>query len=90
VSQAELRQALEELRAEVDTLAGDKIAARNHLNALINDLEDRIEHLDDLHPKHRAILLERVRAGIKQVEVEHPTLTALLNRILVALSSMGI
>ena len=87
---AELLKSLEDLRAEIEILAVDKTEIKDHMNALITDLESGIENLEGLKPKHRAALLERLRDGLKLSEVEHPTITAILNRIMVVLSNMGV
>jgi uncharacterized membrane-anchored protein YjiN (DUF445 family) len=87
MSEQKLRKEIERLRAEINDLATDDHATRDRLNQLINDIEDRLERLDD---DADGSMTERVRESIRQFEAEYPRTTAILNDIMVTLSNMGI
>lgn len=83
-----LQQSLAQLRGEISRLEFRDSASRQKLEQLMARVE---LHLDD--SKDRAQLddlLLNVSKSVSQFEIEHPNLTASLNRIITALSSMGI
>ena len=80
----ELRLTLEKLRAETQGLSFRDARDRERLQALLAALERLLRRTDDAG--ERADVLE----SIKQLEVQHPTLTAIVSRLITALSSMGI
>lgn len=84
----DLHATLERLRSEVGGLSFRNPRDRERMNALISGIERQLRHSDDAG--QRAELLDSLPATIKQLEVEHPTLTAILSRVITALSSMGI
>jgi hypothetical protein len=53
----------------------------------MDDLEDRLEATEDENHLH---LVEDMKEAVSQFEVEHPTLTGVLNELMVTLSNMGI
>lgn len=83
-----LRDTLEQLRTDVEALKFRDPQARERVNRLISAIERQLDSADDnaLHDD----LFEGLASSIKQFEVEHPDLTVTLNRIMTALSSMGI
>jgi chromosome segregation ATPase len=83
-----LREDLNRLRAELSTLARDNSTARDKLDSIINDIEQRIQEPDDASAHHG--LLASIRDAIRHFEAEHPRATAILNDIMVTLSNMGI
>ena len=87
MSKENLRNDLERLRSEVNILSETQTETRQRLNALITDLEKRIdtEVQDD-----DGNLLEDISDYISKFETEHPRATAILNDIMVTLSNMGI
>ena len=88
MSESELRDSLQRLRDEVNNLAVGDSDSRARLDALIADIEHRIEHPGD--EQHHASLLETLREAKAHFEVEHPSATGILNHIMVTLSNMGI
>ena len=88
MNKAELHQSLEALRAEVDKLDAADDSARERLTYLIGDLDRQLENPDDVG--HKEALREKIPDLVEQFEVEHPRTTEILNRIMMALSDMGI
>ena len=58
------------------------------MNRLVAELEGQLEV--DAEEEHLGALAESVRNYVEQLEVEHPRMTGVLNRILVGLSNIGI
>jgi hypothetical protein len=88
MSKEDLRATLERLRSEVDGLAFRNPRDRERMNALISGIERQLKNSRD--DDEREELLDQIPGAIKQLEVEYPTLTAILSRVITALSSMGI
>ncbi len=86
MDQEDLTQSLDRLRAEIAKLGDDDEPVKRRMKRLVADLERQIEADDD----EDEALLESLSGYIEQFEVEHPRLTGALNRILVALSNIGI
>jgi len=80
----ELRLTLEKLRAETQALSFRDARDRERMQALLAAMERLLRRTDDAGER------EEVLESIKQLEVQHPTLTAILSRLITALSSMGI
>ena len=85
---AELRAALEKLRAEVHALDPADHEGKQTLESLILELERKLEDPSDA--AHHESLVGSVRKAIERFEVEHPSTTQLLNNIMVSLHNMGI
>lgn len=84
----QLHAALERLRSELEHTDFRDLAAREHLRALIDDIE---RHADAAAPSpERQALLARLGDSIRRFEVEHPNLTGCLGQIVSSLSNMGI
>lgn len=83
----ELKQSLEGLRSEIRKLGEDDEPIKGRMKRLVADLERQVEGAGD--SEHEG-LIENVRDYIEQFEVEHPRLTGMLNRVMVALSNLGI
>ena len=85
----------EQLREHLDQLSGEieKISAsgeeKAHLTGLIESLERQLneEMVAELEP---ANLVEQVESMVSSFERDHPTISAILNNIMVTLSSMGV
>ena len=85
---AELKDGLKKLRAEVNDVTSENAAAKDKLNTLINDIEKKLAEPDDTI--HHNNLIQDIKDTISQFESEHPRATAILNDIMVSLSNMGI
>jgi uncharacterized protein (UPF0335 family) len=92
----ELSEALEELRLEINATDPSDGAAKERLNQLISDIERRVQRSRESGAEERAeaehadTLLDNIRDAIKQLELEHPRATTLLNQIMMTLGSAGI
>lgn len=83
-----IHHALSELRAEIDNLHLDDADTKNHLNQLLQSIEESVasESLENGHTD----LIEDMSNAVTQFEVEHPRITGIINDIMVKLSNMGI
>lgn len=84
----DLHEQLEQLRAEIDRVAKNDTAAKDRMNELLGEVEKTVdasseEEIDDN-------LMENLREAVGQFETDHPRATAILNDIMVTLSNMGI
>lgn len=86
MSQHNLREQLEQLAQEIESLSIDD-SRKQELQALLERVEQQLDQGEDAEPQD---LMDQVEGAISQFETEHPTLTGILNRILVTLSSMGV
>ncbi|MDH3694525.1 MAG: DUF4404 family protein [Gammaproteobacteria bacterium] len=84
----ELRKLLAELNDEIDSLEPDNENAKQKLGQLVQDLEQRLDNPDDASD-HDGVVAN-VQDTIRQLEVEHPRATGILNNIMMTLSNMGI
>jgi uncharacterized membrane protein YccC len=87
MNQDDLRAALAELEAEI-ARGGDDPEHRARVETLRARLE--LELAQDEDAERTRALAETVQDAIRRYEVEHPTFTGVLARILRALESMGI
>jgi hypothetical protein len=83
-----LREALEQLRQEINASDISAGAARDRLNGLISDLEDRMEQ--NAEPESDQGLIESLKESIGNLELEYPRTTSILNQILTTLGGAGI
>lgn len=86
MSEQQLREQLERLRALVNEIGAERPDSLEHLNRLVSDIEDRLADRGAARPD----ATDAVREAIRHFEVEHPRATAVLNDIMVTLSNMGI
>jgi CII-binding regulator of phage lambda lysogenization HflD len=87
MSREDLEQSLDGLREEIAKL-DDTDAAKERLGALLTSLERQLD--DTIDSDEDDSVAEQVQSQIEHFEVEHPHVTAILNRIMVTLSNMGI
>ena len=83
----DLQATLRQLRDEVDRLGSGDPQKHAHLRQLIAEIE---RELANGGGAGKESIAEGLKTAIDHFEVEHPTLGALLNQLLLALSSMGI
>jgi Domain of unknown function (DUF4404) len=86
MSEQQLREQLERLRALVNEIGVERPDSLERLNRLVSDIEDRLADRGARRPD----AMDTVREAIRHFEVEHPRATAVLNDIMVTLSNMGI
>ncbi|CAL1241730.1 DUF4404 family protein [Candidatus Methylocalor cossyra] len=87
MAEKEVSEALFSLRSEIDRLEGKNPELKARLEGLLDELENRLEAAEDENHLH---LVEDMKEAVSQFEVEHPTLTGILNELMVALSNLGI
>lgn len=87
MSEQDLRELIDRLRTEVDALPGDDVEARRRLDAIIGELDKKLEEpgSEDHHG-----LVGNLQESIKELEARHPDTTTLLNNIMMSLANMGI
>ncbi len=83
----QLREDLERLRAEISALDSDEQGKEN-LTKLVVDIEEQLQQAK-LHETAKSFG-DQLEAAISKFETTHPTLTGILNNVLVALSGMGV
>lgn len=83
-----LHQQIAALREAVEALGAGDDAAKARIEQLIADLERHVDNPGDA--AHRSSVNAALPKLVEQFEVSHPQLTEVLNRVLVALSGMGI
>jgi len=87
MSEQELQKLIDDLRREIDALPSDDVDARQRLDAIIEDLEKKLNEpgTEDHHG-----LVGNLQDSIKELEARHPDTTTLLNNIMMTLANMGI
>lgn len=87
MSEQKLRDELEQLKTEAANLPIEDQAARERLQTIIDNLEQRLSETGDNDDE---TLFDQLQDSVTQFETEHPRTTAILNDIMVTLSNMGI
>ncbi len=82
----QLNEALQSLRDEIENLTTEE-SRKQSLYALADQIE---QQLDSSSTSKDQGLSKTLEETINEFEVEHPDLTAIINRILVTLGNMGI
>jgi chorismate mutase len=83
----QLREDLERLRAEISNLEPDS-KTKEKLTRLLEEIEQEIDEssLEDVAKS----VLEKVEKSVYRFETSHPTVTGILNNIMVTLSNIGV
>ena len=90
MAQQDLREQLVQLANEIDQLTIDD-QRKVQLQALIERVEQQLETDDAEEPRDlRDQLRDQLEEAVSQFEAEHPTLTGVMRRVLMTLSSMGV
>lgn len=87
MAEKEVSEALFNLRNEIERLGDDNPELKTRLEDLLDDLEDNLEATEDASQLH---LVEDMKDAVSQFEVQHPTLTGIVNELMLALGNMGI
>ena len=82
-----LREQVEQLHAAIDSVNATE-ADKARLQQLISDIEQQLANADESDQSHG--LVGQLEEMISSFETEHPTVAAVLNNIMVTLSSMGV
>ena len=86
--QDKFKKSVDKLRDQVNKIDDSKSEVKNEMNRLIIDLENQIEHPEDVDKLKE--LNQQVPSLITKFELEHPKLSETLNELMVILSNMGI
>ncbi len=84
--QGNLNEKIISLKKELDQIPIENSDAKNHINALIEE----IENLNDQSSGDNSFIINKLKQSIENFETEHPRATAILNDIMVTLSNIGI
>ena len=74
------------LKKELEQISIENNATKDHINALIQEIEDLNESSTDSNN----LVIGKIKTAIENFETEHPRATAILNDIMVTLSNIGI
>ena len=86
----QLNESLVKLRDELRSLPELDDASRETLRRLDGDIHRILDSSGDVPPAHHASLRESLEDSVQYLEASHPTITALMNRLIKAMSDMGI
>jgi seryl-tRNA synthetase len=81
-----LNEKLNALKKELDQIPIENIEAKNHINSLIQEIED----LNANSAEDKSFIINKIKQSVTNFETEHPRATAILNDIMVTLSNIGI
>jgi len=90
MSHDQLHDLIAQLRTEIDALGANDHAARERLDALIGELERRLDNPEDEALEAPEDFMETLRETVERFEVEHPRATGIVNNIMVTLGNIGI
>ncbi len=88
MQQENLQRTLDQLRYELGALGPEAAPVKDHINSLINELEQQLQDSDKA--EHRETIRGHLVALVKQFEQEHPSITSLLDQIITSLANMGV
>ena len=86
----ELNESLSGIQAELKKIDRVDDASRELLAKLDDDIHRILGATGDVPLEHHRTLRESLEKSVDRFEVSHPTLTLLMNRLIKALSDMGI
>lgn len=84
--QENLNEKIISLKKELDQISIENSDAKDHINALIEE----IENLKNQSSEDNTFIINKLKQSIEDFETEHPRATAILNDIMVTLSNIGI
>jgi hypothetical protein len=86
MSEQKINEAIGALREEGDRL--DNPESKQRLTNLVDNIEQYVDY-SGVSEEHQD-LVEDVKEAIVHFEVEHPSITGILNEVMMTLSNMGI
>jgi len=84
----DLQKHLQGLREVTEQLGSDNPEIKSQIDQLITEIELHLQQPDDANRKD--VLVQGLENTIEQFEINHPRVTELLNRIIMALGNIGI
>jgi len=88
VSEKKIQECLQSLRDELSQLQDNDRQVRERVNGLIAEVEQEL--VEEKHQRQNPSLMEGINNTIEQYKVEHPTVTGILNQIMMSLGNMGV
>ncbi len=86
----QFNETLAKLQAELKSVTGIDDRSRETLKRLDGDIGRILQNSGEILPAHHESLRESLADSVEYIEASHPTITALMNRLLKILSDMGI
>ena len=86
----DLRDSLSDLHSELKKIKQIDKNSSEILKKLSHDIERILENSGEIPTSHHQSLLKSLEVSVERFEVSHPNLTFLMNRVIKALSDMGI
>lgn len=90
MKQNELNESLTKLQDELKYVMQIDEASRENLKKLDEDIHRILENSGEVPAAHHLSLRENLENSVEYIEAVHPTATALVGRLIKALSDMGI
>jgi hypothetical protein len=90
MDQDELNESLAKLRGELKYVMQIDAASRDNLKKLDENIHRILENSGDVPAEHHLSLRQSLEDSFEYLEASHPTVTGLVNRLIKALSDMGI
>jgi hypothetical protein len=90
MNKSELQSLLDGLRSEMRSTPFRDEQARERLSATIAEIEQQLLNAEAGAVPSAEGVVNGLKTAVEQFELEHPQVAALLNRLVLALSAMGI
>jgi hypothetical protein len=90
MEQVELKESLAKLQGELKYVMQIDDASRDNLKKLDEDIHRILTNSGEVPAEHHHSLRESLEDSVEYLEASHPTVTALVGRLIKALSDMGI
>jgi hypothetical protein len=90
MDQDPLNETLAKLQDELKSVTEVDDLSRETLNKLDGDIHRILQNSGEIPPAHHESLRESLTASIEYLETSYPMVAALMNRLVKALSDMGI
>tara|TARA_R110000782_G_scaffold124850_3_gene216337 strand:+ start:874 stop:1131 length:258 start_codon:yes stop_codon:yes gene_type:complete len=84
--QDNLNEKIISLKKELDQISIENSSAKEHINTLIEEIQD----LNEQSSEDTDFVINKLKQSIAHFETEHPRATAILNDIMMTLSNIGI
>ena len=86
----ELNELLEQLHSEIENTETVDEKGQELLRDIGTDIQDLLDRSEGKHMKVEESTIERLEDTIEYLEISHPTLTAILTRVLDTLGGAGV
>ena len=85
-----LNESLAKLRDELSSVSAVDDSSRETLQRLDNDIHRILRNEGEVPAEHHASLRESLQDSVEFFEASHPTITIMIERLIKALTDMGI